>query len=129
KFTVRFKVFLHIALDLGNPKSAVGFDLLPSMLPVEAVPKLSIHEYGQLVFLDHDIRSARQGFVVKSETYSPSPECTSQRHLRFRMFAFDPSHGPTALGRRVEACRFLKAGDIYFIMIYIPIHSQIYKIG
>src|SRR5690606_20570180 len=129
KCTVCFQVILHIALDLGNPKSAVGFNLIPSMLPIESMPKLTVHKDGQFVFLDYDIRSARKGFVVKSETYSPCPKCPAQRHLRFRMFAFDPSHGPAALGRRVEASRFLKAGYIYFIMIFIPIHPQIYKIG
>src|SRR5690606_22151094 len=64
------------------------------------------------------------GFVMKSETYSPCPQCTAQRYLRFRMFAFDPGHDPAALGRRVEASRFFKAGDMDVInFVIIIVHN------
>ncbi len=110
--TVSLLIFLHVALDLGNPEPPVGMDVFPAFLPVTAVPELPVHEDGQAVFPDHDVRPAGQGAVMQAVADVPSPQSPPEHHLRSGVLAFDPGHIPASLRSGVEPFGFRKAGDM-----------------
>src|SRR5690606_461259 len=58
--SIDFAVPLHIAFYLRYPEVPVAFDDMLRFLPAVTMPELPIHENGQPVLPDHDIRASRQ---------------------------------------------------------------------
>lgn len=106
--TVGLLIFLHVALDLGYPEPPVGMYMLLAFLPVVTVPELAIHEDGQPVFFDHNVRPAGKGAVVQTKADVFGPQSTAQDHLRLGVFPFDLGHIQAALRGGVESLGFFE---------------------
>lgn len=103
-------VALHISFDLGDPVLPVALDTGLFLLPVAAMPEVSVDEYRHFVFLYRNVGRAGQALDILPVAITQGPQCPAQHQLRPGIRGADFAHEPGALLGRVAALLFGEGG-------------------
>jgi hypothetical protein len=83
---------LHIPFDLGDPEFPVGLDGMFAMFPIVAMPKGTVDEDDEFVFLETDVGFAEEWFLGGFVPDTALPEGFLQELLRLGTPRADPGH-------------------------------------
>lgn len=89
----------NIAFNLLFPEFNIGLwqpEILTSFMPM---PEASVDENDGLVFLQNNIRSARQFSDLNTETHTTGEKILPHNYLRLRILPFDGRHTAAPLLR------------------------------
>ena len=109
---VVFVVTLDVPFDLGPPELPIALDPSLGLLPLVAVPELTVDEDGQPVPPDNDIGLTRKFFGMGTVTDTLRPKCFAQQQLGLGVFGPDAAHDIRALRSGGEAWHIAKVTNL-----------------
>ena len=88
---------LPVPPDLLHPEPGVRFRHHIIFAPFMSMPEASVHQNTGAIFPQHDVRLARQPWMIEPIPESPTPQELPDKNLRFSILASDCRHVIVAL--------------------------------